>query len=251
MRDRLQALAADAWREHRRADQHGASFLVRPSIPILYFGDSQRYRQSRLRVITVGLNPSREEFPRNAPFSRFGRPINDDIDRSAYLRSLDSYFRVDPYTQWFNPSFEPLLQSLGTSYYDGLSSQALHTDLCSPLPTDPTWSRLDEGSRAFLESAGRRLWHQLTDVLQPDVVLISVARRLLGDITFPVTVPASTIHTVTGDRRRPFRIGAWRCRLVSGKETLFVFGQAAQTPFGLISASDKVRAGPPILAALG
>ena len=120
--------------------------------------------------------------PGDGPFSRFTRPPDDDVDRSAYLASLDSYFRLEPYTQWFNPSFEPLLQGMGASYYDGLPSQALHTDFCSPLPTDPTWSQLDEVHRAFLEPPGRRLWHQLTEVLQPDVVLISVARRLLDDI---------------------------------------------------------------------
>ncbi len=250
VRSRLQALAADARREHQRADQQCASHLVRPSIPILYFGDSELYQWSALRILTVGLNPSREEFPHAAPFSRFLEPPDEDIDRTAYLSSLDNYFRVNPYMQWFNPSFEPLLQSLDASYYDGPQSRALHTDLCSPLPTDPTWSRLYEVSKAFLQPAGVRLWHQLTEALEPDVVLISIARRLLNNIIFPVTVPVSTIHTVTGAHRSPYRIEAWRCRLVSGKETLFIFGQAAQTPFGLISARDKARVGPSILAAL-
>jgi hypothetical protein len=78
MRDLLQELAAEAWNEQQRVDRHGADYLVRAAIPILYFGDSQLYRQSPLRVITVGLNPSREEFPRNAPFSRFARPLNSE-----------------------------------------------------------------------------------------------------------------------------------------------------------------------------
>jgi hypothetical protein len=91
----------------------------------------------------------------------------------------------------------------------------------------------------------------LTEALQPDVVLISVARHLLAAIAFPISAPASTIHTVTGDRRTPYRIEVWRCRLASGKEPLFVFGPAAQTPFGKISARDKVRAGEAILALLG
>ena len=38
------------------------SFVVNPSIPILYFGDEVAYRKSKLKVITVGKNPSLNEF---------------------------------------------------------------------------------------------------------------------------------------------------------------------------------------------
>ena len=57
----FEPLAAQAWRLYRAIDASGASFLVRPSIPILFFGDSEQYFASPLRVITVGLNPSRSE----------------------------------------------------------------------------------------------------------------------------------------------------------------------------------------------
>ena len=118
------------------------------------------------------------------------------------------------------------------------------------LATDPTWSRLDKTSRAALEPAGTRLWHELVEALQPDVVLISVARLRLRQIAFPAVEPESVVYVIDGpQRRRPYRIEGLRRRLASGKEPLFVFGPAAQQPFGLISAADKERAGARILEA--
>jgi hypothetical protein len=128
---------------------------------------------------------------------------------------------------------------------------ALHTDLCSPLATDPTWSRLDQREQAMLEPAGRRLWHELIEALQPDVVFISIARKRLSKITLPLIEPASVIDTVDGPgRARPYRIEAFRHELPSGKAPLFVFGQASQTPFGSISGLEKQRIGARVLEVL-
>jgi hypothetical protein len=245
VREHLRELAREAWEQHRRADQAALPHLVRPSIPILFFGDSERFASSPRHVITVGLNPSREEFPRAAPFLRFpgSAALNGD-DLFGYLASLNAYFRMAPYTSWFNPSFEPLLRGLGASYYDGASSAVLHTDLCSPLATDPTWSRLGPQEHAALEPAGRGLWHALVEALQPDIVLISVRRRALSKITFPLVEAASVIYTVDGSTRsRPYHVEAFRHELASGKAPLFVFGQASQTPFGSISGVEKQRIG--------
>src|SRR5271167_686907 len=107
----LAELGARAWDIHRRAEADSLKHVVRPSVPILFFGDSKSYLASRTRVLTVGLNPSREEFPSANPFSRFrysGRvDPSADLDLTAYLSSLDEYFRVNPYRKWFDPSFEP------------------------------------------------------------------------------------------------------------------------------------------------
>jgi hypothetical protein len=249
MRDRLRELAREAWQQHEQAERASLPHLVRPSIPILFFGDSAGFFSSPLRIITVGLNPSREEFPRASPFLRFPgseRASRDDTD--GYLAALDAYFGTAPYTSWFNPSFEPLLRGLGASYYDAGSSVALHTDLCSPLATDPTWSRLDPHEQALLEPAGRRLWHELVEALQPDVVLISIGRRRLSKIVFPLIEPASVIDIVDGHGRvRPYHVEAFRHKLASGKAPLFVFGPASQTPFGSISGVEKRRIGARIL----
>ena len=67
----------DAWQAFECAP---APPRVHPSIPILFFGDLKAYCESDLRVVTVGLNPSRWEFPKfpdTSPFCRF--PLADGI----------------------------------------------------------------------------------------------------------------------------------------------------------------------------
>ena len=249
----LRNLAKRAWDMHREA-KVGA--LVRPSIPILFFGDSLGYFGSPLKVITVGLNPSRQEFPDASRFSRFpsagclSREAHLDID--SYLASLNNYFRKLPYKAWFDQSFEQLLAGMGASYYPGRSSVSLHTDLCSPLATDPTWSRLKTCDRSVLEIEGRQLWHDLVEALQPDIVLISIRRDYLDGFAFRATDQPRTIHTVhckkNGQpRRKPYCVEAGRRKLKSGKKPLFVFGRAAQTPFGSVSGADKRLIGETLL----
>ena len=249
MHKRLRELAVKAWQDYETTARGAVPHLVRPSIPILFFGDSHRFAESALRVITVGLNPSREEFPRTAPFSRFpGADAVSAGDPDRYLGSLDAYFRTAPYKRWFDHSFEPLLHGLGASYYENEASVALHTDLCSPLATDPTWSRLDQREQTALGATGGRLWHELVDVLQPDVALISVARRRLSSITFPIVEPTTVVHSVNGPARtKSYHIESVRYELPSGKTPLFVFGRASQTPFGSISDLEKQRVGTRIL----
>ena len=123
--------------------------------PILFFGDLDAYRASPVRILTVGLNPSLLEFPTEDPFSRFPLaegPEGRESDR--YLAALSAYYRTDPYRSWFN-AFEPFLNGAGSSYYSGETSTALHTDICSPVATSPTWSqaRMTTG-RASLEAEG-------------------------------------------------------------------------------------------------
>jgi hypothetical protein len=165
--------------------------------------------------------------------------------RPAYLQALNDYFREQPYRGWFDVSFEPLLEGLGASYYGGAKSTAIHTDLCSPLATDPTWSRLSRAEQEALIIGGNPLWHELVELVQPDVVLISVKREHLAKIRFPVVDDLGTVHVV--ERERPYRIEGARRELASGKRPLFVFGKAAQKPFSLISGPAKRAAGAALL----
>jgi hypothetical protein len=51
---------------------------------------------------------------------------------------MNRYFREEPYSAWFRPSFEEFLLGMGASFYGSAASTARHTDLCSPIATDPT-----------------------------------------------------------------------------------------------------------------
>lgn len=103
--------------------------------------------------------------------------------------------------RWFS-SFEALLGGLYASYYPRAENTALHTDLCSPLATDPKWSRLGSKTTKILMDQGVPLWHRLVEVLAPDVVLISVARKHLQRIGFETGEPLEIARLEDGRKRR-------------------------------------------------
>lgn len=234
-----------AWAAFERAG--ALPSRVTPAFPILFFGDLDSYWASPLRVLTVGLNPSLREFPADEPFRRF--PLAEGVTAAApdrYLSALSAYFRTDPYRGWFS-SFEPLLNGLGTSYYAGRPSTALHTDICSPVATDPTWTGLSEEARAALEADGGPLWRALLEALRPHVVALSVAKHHVSRIEFEALTEWEAIHVFdrTGSgapRKRPYAVLA-RWHEVGGDLSLFMFGPAAQTPFGLLDGAQKGKAG--------
>lgn len=211
-----------------------------------FFGDSKAYFESKRKVVTVGLNPSRAEFPKGDRYSRFARArdvypeILDGRHHREYLEALNGYFRNAPYRKWFN-SYEPLLNGFGASYYNGQSNTALHTDLCSPLATDPTWSRLSQEQKAMLQASGIALWHELLRTLEPDAIICSVAKQHLGSIGFPLASEWKTIHTV--QRANPYHVEAIKINVCLEKRTVLVFGRAAQIPLATISANDRRRIG--------
>ena len=171
-RQRLDEVVAKAWRAFARVRKY--EWRVVPAIPILFFGDLDAYWSSELRVLTVGLNPSLREFAADSPRRRFPLPSgvrSGEVD--PYFDALSAYFRTAPYRSWFN-AFEPLLNGAGTGYYGDRSSTAVHTDICSPVATDPTWSRLDDTARRILEAEGGPLWHELLVALRAHVVVLSV-----------------------------------------------------------------------------
>ena len=221
------------------------NWVVKPSAPVLFFGDLPRFETSHFRIATVGLNPSRHEFPMETPFSRF--PGSDSDVDSSYLRSLFAYFRNSPYSSWFD-FYEQTLKGMGSSYYGGPGNVALHTDIGSVLPTDPTWSGLDPTVRRRLTREGVPLWHRLIERLQPDVLLQSMARRWLELVEFTPLTDWERIHTFdltrNGNRRkRPIGIEVRWFALSTGKRILIVHVPASQKPLAGLSHEQKRQAG--------
>ena len=236
-----------AWKVFDRAADR--TCRVTPAAPVLFFGDLDAYLASPLRVVTVGLNPSLHEFPADEPFRRF--PLADGSrEPSRYLDAMSTYFRTAPYSGWFN-AFERLLNGLGASYYPGTASTALHTDICSPVATDPTWNDLDKANQAALEADGRPLWHVLLKELRPQIVAISVAQDHLKRIEFIPRTDWDTIHSFDRKadgkpRSRPYDIRV-RWYNVGGERSLFVFGAAGVKPFQLLADDQKQQAGEMLL----
>jgi hypothetical protein len=251
----LAALIDEAWRLYLNAADNPV--VVKPSIPLPYWGDGDHYAASPLKIVTVGLNPSRREFPVDDPFLRFRAAERIDLRdreeaaRAAYLDALHNYFRIAPYRAWFD-WFEQVLRGMDASFYDGARHTTVHVDLCSPLATDPTWSKLESGREALLAD-GVPLWHRLIEYLSPDVILISVARRYRDLISFASPDAWVPIFTIAREhlRMRPYVVLGQRVTLANGRSPLLVFGPAAQLPFATMDKTKRQEIGRVILSHLG
>jgi hypothetical protein len=246
----LDTVAAEAWEEFRRFAS--APDIVAASMPILYFGDSRSYFASKCRIVTVGLNPSRTEFPAHRPTLRFpaimGLPTDcpSRVSLEQYRGALDSYFCNDPY-HWFR-CFRAVLAGLDSSYDEARANQALHTDLCSPLATDPTWSRLSPLVQQGLQAGGVRLWHRLMVALLPHAIIISVKGANRALIDFPAGDDWEVVHESGSKadgsaRKRLYRVLSRRVAITETHFALLVFAPAAQTPFGPASSTLQLRIG--------
>lgn len=158
-------------------DYKKEGFVVKPSLPILYFGDIDAYFKSKIKIITVGKNPSNKEFELSKSDKSFIRFPEWDEGRYNLTQVLNGYFENDhPYRRWFN-SYEPILNGAGCSFYskdENYKNRAIHTDMCSPLATEPTWSGLEPGERTKLFKEGFELWKSLLDELKPKIILVSI-----------------------------------------------------------------------------
>ncbi len=251
----LESLVQECFQLYLQTDNTSLP-ITSPSIPILYFGDYPAYKKSENKIITVGLNPSHREFPIEDRFLRFRKA--EKVSKSSnlthleiqlFLDSLNEYYKDAPY-KWFG-CFEPMLKGLNSSYYDNeYPNRVLHTDICSPLATDITWSKLNDRQRARLSYDGNKIWHSLVDFLAPDFILISVARRHLNKIRFKRTKWRELI-CITQDkygnlRKNPYEVSTSKYSIY-GKKGILVFGKAANTPFGLISNVQKREIGKTLL----
>ncbi len=235
--------------EHRKFCN--SPWLVKPSIPIPFFGDVEEYLSSTIKVVTVGLNPSLVEFKED----RFGVDYDDVLTSEALVQYLSGYFDFNPYSRWFDKSFESLLQPLSTSFYgssypgnkvpkwwDTQPNTALHTDICSPLATDPTWSKLNPEVRLSLEGNGFEIWCQLIEVLKPHLILISVAKKQLS--MFPNLNWQSLIPFGNGEDRHKMLIADFNGAKI-------VWGRSQVTPFFHLTIEQRQYAAENILKELG
>lgn len=226
-----------AWAELARVRERYSAHVPPSCAPVLFFGDLAAYWESPLRVVTCGLNPSDREFPVGDPWRRFPDA------QSRYLDALSGYFTAAP-LDWFG-CFRELLRGLDASYGPQAAHRALHTDICSVVPTDPTWSRLPRSVQRDLAEAGVPLWHDLVVELRPHVVVASVRYAWLDRITFPAVTDWQPLHVVR--RARPYLVDGRRFRLPDGSTTLLVRGRAANVPFGTVKNIDRFAIGTSLL----
>jgi XTP/dITP diphosphohydrolase len=203
--------------------------------PILYFGDLNAYfdSNSKVKIVTVGLNPSDKEFEKE----RFSEAEISDVQK--YTDGLNSYFRSgSSYWKWFD-SYERVLNGMSASYKNDPSfeNRVLHTDVCSAVATDPTWSKLSSEEKQFLSCKGIELWKSLIAYLNPDIILMSISPRWLPKELAALQNNSFEIKTFEfrknqTRRKYPFVVTGYFHELPSGKRSLVVSAPAAQMPFG-------------------
>ena len=147
------------------------SFVVKDSIPIVWFGDIDAYFTSNLKVVTIGLNPSDQEFSsKRFDIIDFDNGnIDSQIDQLK--ETLCNYFKDNPYWKWFN-KYEKLLDAKNCSYGNNKGNTAIHIDLMTAIATNPTWGGLEPNEKARIQNIP--LFEKLLAILNPDFVLCSV-----------------------------------------------------------------------------
>ncbi len=151
----MEELMAAFWREWERARDESPDCIPANSCPIPWFGDRNRYQDSKTKVISVGVNPG--------PLATLAQPL----DAAAMQRYCNEYH----FDRWFS-SWETVLNQLKASFTNTEHSQALHTDL-SPIMTSVRFGELEGNVRSHLLENGVPLLGQLGMHLQPTYVVAS------------------------------------------------------------------------------
>tara|TARA_B100001173_G_scaffold279910_1_gene262995 strand:- start:2607 stop:3527 length:921 start_codon:yes stop_codon:yes gene_type:complete len=230
-------------------DQIKKKYVVKQSIPILFFGDIEEYFSSKIKIVTAALNPSDKEFidEDSKPIDRFPEKNKKDNNYTA----LKNYFKKknNPYRDWFDESFEPILEGIKSSYYSdkkGFSNRAIHTDICSPLATSPTWTDLNKDNRKDadkLKKVGQEIWKELIEIIKPDIILVSVEEKIkeeiLGENKTIFWDSKSNAERnnhqdlTTNDKPRveTYKVYINDYPIKSGKKTKIIWGKANRKPF--------------------
>lgn len=178
-------------------------YLIKGTMPILYFGDIEAYFKSQYKIITAAINPSCGEFyydESNGQISYDRFPQIEGIAKAnalnnenvlQYLSALNSYFKTgNDYKKWFKTTpRNNLFAPFGASYYDNAPNRAIHTDTLSPFATFPTWSKFATQSqreriqRRFSD-IGIPLWNELVEILEPDIIFMSLNKKYISHIDF-------------------------------------------------------------------
>ena len=218
-------------------------------LPIKWFGDREAYQKSEAKIITVALNPSDKEFREmnGDPFTSELRFPDYEIGNDASLeKALNSYFEKNPYHKWFDQGFEPILNGMGASYYSrkGFKNRAIHTDICCPWATDPTWSKLSVSEQETLISTGFPEWQNLVDELEPDIILFSIPQKYIKMLKIGSLDELCRITTTKSgeQRKKPVII-----KKGMYGHSLAIFGRTWSLPFGSLGKEQKMKLGKQIL----
>lgn len=161
-------------------------FIIQPSIPIVWFGDLDKYLNSKRKILTVGYSPSNKEFDGK----RFDTRNYENADNLA--KTLNEYFKKQPHLEYFC-KFENVLRKLNASYWENaFSFSAIHINMYTAIATET------EAQRKQIQRMD--LFKKLLKTLSPDVIITSMKPSNLAEgfsFAFDTAAPNFSF-TVTG-----------------------------------------------------
>ncbi len=212
--------------------------IVENSMPIVWFGNAEKYLKSDLKVITVSLNPSDIEFKKDksaVASSSLRFPDFDGSSASLYT-AYNNYFITNPYSTWFKASFGAVLESFSASHFENAINTALHTDIGCSYATSPTWTGLKAVQKSVLEPIGAKSWHSLVEILEPEVILFSASKNFEKKIVFP---QVGNWTAVDVNSKSPLLRGEFK--LSNGKNVVVLFQIQGRRPFLQTSKEEKLK----------
>jgi len=125
-------------------------------------------------------------------------------------------------------------------------NKAIHTDICTPLATSPTWSGCPREMKNELSNKGAIIWNRLISLLKPHLVLISVNQQHLDKIKFGEK-KWEKFHTIDkkGDgkkRKAPYKIYYKKAK-INDTTTIFIHDKPANVKPFLLSPNQKNKVG--------
>lgn len=209
-------------------------YIVENSIPIIWFGNLNAYLNSKERIVTVGLNPSNNEFPIDKSVKRF-EAINlsseiTDKTIEELKATLNLYFDTKPY-KWFC-SCEKVLNIFNASYYSSkkdMKNKAVHIDIYSAIATNPTWGHLGKQIKSQIERTD--LFIVLLQFLDPDIILVSTNKTIFNKI-FVDNKDVGFRFQLSGERYDPTVKRFYVRKYNNGKQQLYWITNNRGTAFG-------------------
>ena len=223
-------------------------FIVDNSFPIVWFGDLEQYKNSKIKIITVGLNPSWHEFLKDKSGTReirFPKMSNFKEDLAMenieqISQSLCSYFDNNPYKPYFSSFENALINLLGASYGGkivGLPADniAIHADIFSAIATKDLWSDLGHAQSEFKRID---LFKNSLDYLSPKVIMVSIGKAYCDAWKALGVNPYTDDDLLKGKYHGEIEAYRYNGRIV-------IYGRNRQRPFAvsdiiLEKASDKI-----------
>lgn len=166
-------------------------------IPIVWFGDMDAYFKSKIKTVTIALNPSWHELSSdgqklNLSYQRFigadtllSKTKLNDSEKEKLTSIYNNYFREDPYYSWFlcyDTKCMGFISKYGYEVSYGYNCNprniAIHIDFYSTLPTDPVYSKLKNDpvyEKTYCELPNKDLFKEFLGFLKPNVILFSSA----------------------------------------------------------------------------